>query len=869
MPKVKSILFWLFVAAAVGGGGYAYFNLKNSKKPKINALSVLPDSCLVYLNTPNFSELNKKLNSQNLLVDRLKLFSGIDGLCRIIQTFDSLIGTNSLLQENLNDNVVHFAMYKNLGWIAAFNIKQLGEQKAVTEALGEILRAAKTEDEVYAFDLNPNNKIYFTLNAGVAIISDKKESIARSLDPALSKLQNNKAFLKYKTTLEETSPLSIYVNHALYANSRAASQLNLSALCHKGYSAGSVDMEPSQITVNGFMEADSSEIISVLHNQEAQETEFMAQMPLSTSSFTAYGFSNFTAMKQKTARLFPEQNTAFWKTASDSALYNLETDFNENATTYLVDFKTGFSAHNFIALKISDTLKAAEHLGFMSDSSFTENGSTIYKLRTGSHNAGPALFTPFAGALTQYAALHQSGILFSHSKNELSGLLANLQNNLLLSGNKSFSAYSSQNFPEAFNYLIYCAPNMSQQDIEPFFNFKTRSEKNPFENFKHLSFCVTNHANDFKFRWHLLNEAETMNKEHNILWGFDLDAESSMQPGSFVNHLTKENELVVQDDNNTLYLLNAKGNMLWKKQLGEKIESQVYTVDGLRNNKYQVLFNTKNYLHLIDRNGNYVKGYPVKLPAEASTALAVFDYDNNKDYRLLIACKNRTIYNYDVSGAMQGGFAPVKTESQVQLPVQYVKVGPSDYLVALDNEGKIYTFSRKGAGRIGLKNKAVENCRAFYIDGTSNINSTNLVYADDKNSLLSKISFTDKKGIIKLNADIANAGVSFALIDENRIMDMIFTKPNAITAYDLNGTLLFEKPFETNLSETGFYSDENRSVLYTYSAEQKELLIIDQLTQRILNYKATAMPLIVNLFNDNKKYLVITNGKRVNCVMLN
>jgi hypothetical protein len=326
---------------------------------------------------------------------------------------------------------------------------------------------------------------------------------------------------------------------------------------------------------------------------------------------------------------------------------------------------------------------------------------------------------------------------------------------------------------------------------------------------------------------------------------------------------------VIQDDANALYLLNAKGTVLWKKELAEKITSPVFTVDVFKNKKYQMLFSTKNYLHLIDRNGNDVKGYPVKLPAEASAPLAVFDYDGDKDYRLVIPCKNNTIYNYSIAGIKQDGFAPVKTENEVNLPVQYVKVGQSDYLVTLDRDGRIYSFSRKGVSRIGLKNRAIANCSAFYMDATNNINSTFLVYADDKNSLINKISFTDKKEIVKLNTDITNAQVTFALIDENRTMDVIFTKPTSVMACDLNGNTLFEKTTEAALSETNFYSDESRSVFYSLSAGRDELMVIEQFKGNTMAYKASAMPLICNLFNDNKKYLIITNGNRLNCVLLN
>jgi len=866
MFLLKRIAFVIFIVAALGCATWAYLRLKESKKPKVEAISLLPDSCLVYLSTPDFFELNKRLNSQNLLVDKLKLIKDIDSFCGTLQLVDSLLSDNELLQKEVTDNPVHFALYKDLGWLVSFNIKQLGDQEAIAEQLSSAFHAGRTEGDLYQFRLGANTKLYFTLHDGVGLLSNHPATIELALSRKHPKLYRNREFAQFKSTLEENNPLSVYTDHRLYAQSRIAQKLDLSVLFKKGCSAGAIDIEPSQIAVNGFAACDSTELLSLLNNQEAvAPAEFITQLPLGTSSFTAYGFGDYADMRKAIKRLHPNAQThAFWKQVNDSALYNLETDFNHNAASCLVSFETRFPQQNFVLLQVNDTALTREHLQFMGDSLLHYQGAEVCHL----HRPG-ALFAPLSRLSASYMALRGNYLFFAESKEALLRLMDALQNKSLMTSNSSFVAYMSQNFPEAFNFLIYSAPNQMQDRLHSFFNFKTNGDTDPYSNFRHFSFCVTNQASQFKFRWHLLNEAETMNKDQNALWTLALDHPVSSKAAVFVNHLTSENELVLQDDGKVLYLLNAKGSIIWKKELSERIESPLFTVDALKNNKYQLLFNTKNYLHLIDRKGNEVKGFPVKLPAEASSPLALLDYDNDKDYRLLIACKNKMIYNYSVSGAMQDGFAPLRTDAEVRLPVQYVEVGQSDYLVTVDTEGKIYTFSRKGAGRIGLTNRTVANCGAFYIDATNNINSTFLVYADDKNNLISKISFSDKKEIVKLNADISNSQITFALVDENRSMDVVFTKANGLAAFDLNGNLLFEKDTGLEAGETDFYSDENRSVFCTLNAAHNELMVIDQQKGNTQSYKASALPLICRLFNDNKKYLVISNGDHINCVPLN
>ena len=42
----------------------------------------------------------------------------------------------------------------------------------------------------------------------------------------------------------------------------------------------------------------------------------------------------------------------------------------------------------------------------------------------------------------------------------------------------------------------------------------------------------------------------------------------------------------------------------------EKIIGDISTIDMYSNNKYQALFNTRYKLHIIDRNGKHVDGFP-------------------------------------------------------------------------------------------------------------------------------------------------------------------------------------------------------------------------------------------------------------------
>lgn len=869
MSPLKKIIFVLFIATALALGTWAYFSLKNNKRPGVDALSLLPDSCMVYLRTNNFPELNKKLNSRNLIVDRLKLFGDVERFCTAISLFDSLFATNPLLQEELKKTTLHFAVYgPKTDWLAAFNISQLGIQEQVKEHMINVLSARPAKDRIYIFSLRNSPNLYFSINSGAVIFSNSEKIMDAVEDHQTPRLIASKPFISFRNSTQENSLLSIYVDHKKYIGNDLSSKLNLSAICRDGFSAGDIGLQPSEVKVNGFLQPGTDDVLGALSQEEAQSTDFTNLLPLNTTGFKAFGFDNYVHLLENADSLWKkEKPVPFWQQVNDSALYNLRNEFFANISGCLFEFETS-GGQRYVAAQITDTLKALSHLRWMCDSVLRFNGDSVFRLHLPSGNQGEALFLPVFSNGLRYVSLHRSYLFFSNSVGDMNQLQSYQGNDMLLKANRSFATYAEQNFPAAFNFLVYSSPNQNHASVRSFFNFSTSSKTDPFENLKHFSFSLRNEDKRLRFRWHLLHETETDNEGGNSLWTLKLDTTASQTAGQFLNHLSGEKELLLQDDANRLCLVNAKGAVLWKKKIGERINSPLFTVDIFRNNKLQILFSSRNYLHLLDRNGNYVEGYPVKLPAEASSPLSVFDYDNNRDYRLFICCKNNAIYNYNLNGKKQEGFKTVRTDNEVALPVQYVRVGSSDYLVALDKEGRIYTFSRRGDGRIGLKNKAVANCKAFYVDATGNINSTYFVYVDDKNGLISKISFTDKKEIVKLNFDVENAEEVFERVDENETMDLVFTRLSEVMAYDLHGNLLLKKEFPNDLTESRVYRDENRFVLLCYSRFRNELLISDQLRQKVRKLPATAPALVCGLFNDGKKYLLITNGKTLSCAAI-
>ncbi|WP_431159021.1 hypothetical protein [Winogradskyella poriferorum] len=172
-------------------------------------------------------------------------------------------------------------------------------------------------------------------------------------------------------------------------------------------------------------------------------------------------------------------------------------------------------------------------------------------------------------------------------------------------------------------------------------------------------------------------------------------------PHILVNHLNKTKDIAIQDINNVLYLVSNSGKILWKKKLQSQILGAIEQIDMYKNGRLQLAFTTSNRLYVIDRNGNDVNPFPLKFNDAITQPLSVFDYDNNRDFRLLITQANELLM-YTAKGASVTGFDYKSTSDKIKTQPKHFRIDNKDYIVfATDKTMKI--LNRRGKIRVDIK----------------------------------------------------------------------------------------------------------------------------------------------------------------------
>ena len=294
--------------------------------------------------------------------------------------------------------------------------------------------------------------------------------------------------------------------------------------------------------------------------------------------------------------------------------------------------------------------------------------------------------------------------------------------------------------------------------------------------------------------FYLKSLSEYKDKPHTV-WESLLDTTFEMKPQFVINHNTRQTEIFLQDNNNTIYLINQVGRILWKLNLTEKIKSEIYQIDYYSNGKLQFLFSTGNYLHLIDRNGNYVERYPVKLRSTATNGMALFDYDKNRDYRIFIAGEDHKVYAYDKAGDLVSGWKFSHSESTVNQPVRHFRVGTRDYIVFGDKL-RTYILDRKGNDRVHVNELIPRSQNNDYqIEEGDNSQKAFIVFSDTAGTV-NKIFFDGHIERFMLSDYTAGHFFDFKDVDGDGQKDFIFLDQNKLTVFKSNKSKLFDYDFD-------------------------------------------------------------------------
>ena len=869
---------YIIIAIALTVIGVVFFTLFN--KPvsiqRSNTISAVP------ISTPLFFKLN---NPQKLLLGTQKpeianTLISVPQFAAIVKQLDTL--------KTIIDNNEHFMrLSKNKDIILTLNYSgkdQLNpmllfglSSNADNEAANSLISEVKNSPNAFTRKYNKVNivessfgkyNLSAAISKGVLIVSTKSMLIEEAImQQDVAPINEEPELAQLMKTMSTQADINLFVNHQL--SERALKKLTSAQLKNHPFINASyakwteldINISSDKIIAGGFTYGNNSEnyFSNILQKQESHASQIDKVLPAGSAFFVSLSlsdplnyFSNYEEYltkrnqiyQRKDALLKIEKTCGFElvqllldqmknETAIASVLPNVQNP--QSGRVWIIEAKSGSTA---MAKLIELQLNYIKGIGqteaewqkyYEVDS---QTGFTIYRFPY--PNAAQLLFgNIFDGIESNWFAQYNNHIIFGDSYRTVARTLhANLLGETL-AASTDFNLQKN-NFNARSNITVYINPAAALPISSTIFN-KTLAEQ-IFENdqlrkFKSVGWQISSTGDMLYNNIFATHNTEIKSKPQTV-WQSHIESNFNFKPKFVSNHTDPLNkEVVLQDQNNVFYLINHIGRVLWQIQLDGPILGEIHQIDLFRNGKLQYLLNTANKLYLIDRNGNSISNFPVNFRTQATNGVAVFDYDNNKDYRFFVACSDHNIYAYSTNGNLLDGWDIFKTDHEVTQTLQHFRVEGKDYIVASDNM-KDYILHRKGTIRVPTSEVYPHSANnTIFLEERTNNHEPRLVTTDTKGNL--HYTYLDgKHQVVNHNITLSeNHWLNVADIDNNNEYDYIIADSETLVVIDAKGKSILKKRFDHNIS--------HRPNIYTFSRNSKKIGITTSAANKIYLFDST------------------------------
>jgi hypothetical protein len=821
-----------------------FFLRQNNKTVFADPYKAIPTDACIIVESVDFKGLIKTISGKEGLFGEISKIKEFESINYNLQYLDSLLGNKDISKLFIETTTLVSLHIEGNGSLVPLLVTIVPSETKLRH-IREILTATPVKSiieknfngtpflEIPYSLKNKNKAIYISSFSGILICSQSEELIRKSImqagessdirsTPGFSKIMSasgkneDKLFLVFNNLGKILEPV------LKEGSANLAGTLSLFASCAEG----DIYLNGSGIILNGYTESSDS-------------TQFLFNYKnITPSPFNTYKVLPAATVLFETL-LLPEKpltkgNGSGIDAITASFAASISPYIGDEVTMAYVDIKERPVNENaLIIYELRDVNSVEMILNQELRTYYEENNikeeDYIFYFEPDDQTKTPVYRTPFSyfsnaiipgfvnNADNNYFSFIDNYLVTGNSFVTISRLLYDNLLKKTLANDLTYRNFEGT-LPSRAGYMFYCVPSGIIDYLSLFLKEdiigKINNNINSLKKVQSAGYQFA-YSNDMMYNSLSVQYKDEIREETGTEWESLLEAPACIKPFFFTNHNTGAKEIFVQDINNNIYLLNSAGRILWKTLLNERITGSVYMIDYYKNGKYQLLFAGKNYLHLLDRNGNYVERYPVKLRSPSTNSLALFDYENNRDYRLFIAGEDKLIYAYDKSGNVVKGWAQFKTAGPVKKEIRFFRISGKDYIVVTD-ETSVYFLDRSGHTRIYSKEN-VRRARKSELRLTSGSNPSLLFSSPD--GTINFIYFNGDVEKQNLGTFTENHSFDFFDADGDGFGEYVFIDEGKLYLYDHDRKEIFIKDFST--------SDLGGPLEFTFSTSEKGIGVFD------------------------------------------
>ena len=567
-----------------------------------------------------------------------------------------------------------------------------------------------------------------------------------------------------------------------------------------------------------------------------------------------------------------------WETVPDNLAGTLAMATGDALTTFFQD--TALPIGNEAVFAIGETLENNQPEQFLllavTDTKLAEQA--VQKIGPATMEKEYQLFniwniknkgiSSILGGQPTYAAVLSGFILFGNSLAGMERWLGKYLAGQTLSKDVAFLALKNE-LPKDAPLLLQVDGVKGWQQIAPFWNEKmiVSLGRNPIP-FERMVGALEWKGPVGQMTFVQPEKPKAEQRFVNILWSVPLMANAALQPVVQMNQPKGELDIFITDDENRIYLVSRSGQLLWRRQLPERIQSDIFHVHLVNGDQGQFAFSTRSAIYVVDRAGEDVEGFPLELAVPATNGVTVVDFFQSNDYHFFIACENGKAYGFDEKGSPIEGWRPKEGIGWVEHPLLHFQAEGKDFLAMLDVTGKMKVFKKNGSDR--FKTVVFDTPDLQRLDYQISKSSSRIVTSNREGKVY-VTNLVDNHFGLQLRAG-KNEEVKFLFADVigDERKDYIALSGNELTVSHYEGNK-FEKAFTHQYpwSQDEVFSVKwerrNKDFIGTVNRSKKQLFLMDG-SGRIPDQfpLAGSTPFVIaDLMGDGKPVVIAGNGAGV------
>ncbi|MFL2574763.1 MAG: hypothetical protein ACJ0QC_03200 [Flavobacteriales bacterium] len=773
----------------------SYNTYNKAKVSSNNPISVIPNHSSVIL---KFNDPNKiyKLFNEKIIWNKLSTIFNAENLNFHLKKINDLYNNFNFN----NEKSIYITLLKDGVSSSDFLISSELDDASFNKITGKFSNnlLSSEYDNTTIFQITSDSlNIYFSSVNKIACFSSSKTIIEDAIKSAKSEYNfvNDSRFTNIYNTLNQSSDINIIYNLNNLINIQPEiKNSNLFLLKSlNNWVAADLKIKNNKIIMNGYNLIDYklSNFSDILNSQKSTSLKSNKFIPNNINYLFSIGFDNANKLFSNSNKYLENKNQ-IWETEKNRKRITSEYNFDYKEFVDHLDNEAGFfSCGNikneeifFSFIKTKESIHASSLLQRLID---TKKSSIYLKKEINFIHDDKIIQNIFGEKFNfnnqNYFIEINDFFIFSNSKDNLEFIIDNYISGNTLENNSNFNNFKNNTLNKS-NVFVYFNTRRLFSNIES--NLNLNFNLDSLENFTGLAYQISNNKS-YQINNLSLFFDEDYKENIKEKWFYQLDTISNMTPQIVYNHSLKENAVVIQDLSNKIYYITNNKKFSWTRKLENQIIGNISQGDFFKNNKIQMLFNTKEKIYQLDRYGRDVEKFPLKIKEKTSFGHSLFDYNNSKRYRIMIIGNDNSIANLNSKGKNVLGWKYSNKES-INQELFHFKKSDKDYIVK-SSDNKIELLAVNGTSRIEFKSD-----RTLF--------SKNNIILDNNYDLITATS----NGLFICNLDGSSNKIAINNLDSTSILafgnlnnQLIFSNKNKLFVLDENYNQIISKSFKDNI----------------------------------------------------------------------